>query len=66
MAFDAKRVRLAELKVIRAAMACLSADGFMFQIRNEGDKLTNYVLKPEKMRRLEDALATLKLEKRRK
>ena len=45
-----------ERAVVRAAFACLDGNGWMFQTCTSGP----YPLKPDAMRRLENALARLK------
>ena len=49
-------VKRAEQQVIRAALACLDRNGFMFQCNDRG----HYPLKIDAMRSLEKALANLK------
>lgn len=45
-----------EKRIVKAALACLGRNGFMFQTNHAG----SYVLKPDAMRRLEKACAALK------
>lgn len=48
--------------VVRAALACLDHHGFIFQTNHSG----SYVIKPDAVRRLENALARLKEARRKK
>jgi hypothetical protein len=45
-----------EKRIVRAALACLDRNGFMFQTNHAG----SYVIKPDAMRRLESSCVLLK------
>lgn len=51
----------AEQAVVLAAMGCVNGDGWIFQERGmNGAGNATYVLKPDAVRRLENAIAKLK------